>query len=104
VLLFYQLPQWSEKQAESMEALTRSTSRLSWVVVLARSWGWAYDGVGFALKRLNVLLDSSRPEKAPISENRVKRKFSFGEGTLCPASDVRHALLLLPADSSLLEG
>ena len=35
MLVFYQLPQWSERQAERMEALTRSTSRLSWVVVLA---------------------------------------------------------------------
>jgi hypothetical protein len=35
VLLFYQLPQWSERQAQRIEALTRSTRSLSWVVVLA---------------------------------------------------------------------
>jgi hypothetical protein len=35
VLVFYQLPQWSERQAQRIEALTRSTRSLSWVVVLA---------------------------------------------------------------------
>jgi hypothetical protein len=35
VLVFHQLPKWSERQAQRMEALTRSMNRLSWVVVLA---------------------------------------------------------------------
>jgi hypothetical protein len=41
---------------------------------------------------------------ARMSQNCVKRRFNFGEGAFCAASDIRQALLLLPADSGLLEG
>jgi hypothetical protein len=33
--VLHQLPKCSERQAQGMEALTRSMNRLSWVVVLA---------------------------------------------------------------------